>query len=79
MEVDVHDSNLDVVTRYYGTSWQDEADFPTNYQLIDHGNSSESWAGTSVEQVILDWMTKMPSNRWPNWLVSWVENSCLEK
>jgi len=77
METEVYDDNLDVIIRYYGTPWQDEADFPMNFQFIDLGNDSASWTGTKLEATVLNWMRKMPSNKWPNWVVRKILNSWI--
>jgi len=68
METEVYDT-VDVVVRYYGTDLVKEADFPMNFQLIDLGDGM-AWTAETIEDTIMEWMTKMPEGRWPNWVVS---------
>ena len=68
METEVYD-DVDVVVRYYGTDQVKEADFPMNFRLIDLGEGS-AWNALSIESTIMEWMTKMPEGKWPNWVVS---------
>lgn len=70
METEVYNNDIDIIMRYYGTSWQDEADFPMNFLLIDIGNDAQMWSGTSIQATVLSWMQNMPQSRWPNWVVS---------
>uniref|UniRef100_H2ZR39 Glycosyl hydrolase family 13 catalytic domain-containing protein n=1 Tax=Ciona savignyi TaxID=51511 RepID=H2ZR39_CIOSA len=67
METEVYD-DVDSVIRYYGTPWVDEADFPMNFRLIDLEHAS-AWTGTAIETTVLEWMTKMPAGKWPNWVI----------
>ncbi|XP_078482132.1 amino acid transporter heavy chain SLC3A1-like [Ciona intestinalis] len=73
METEVYD-DIDTVIRYYGTPYVDEADFPMNFKLIDLQNPT-SWTGSTIESTVLQWMRKMPSSKWPNWVIGNHDNS----
>ena len=53
--------------KYYGT-FEREADFPFNFDLIPLG-STGSISGAEVRQLVDNWMFKMPFGRTPNWVV----------
>ncbi|CBY08182.1 unnamed protein product [Oikopleura dioica] len=61
--------------KYYG-SYEREADFPFNFDLIPLGLSG-SIKGAEVRQLIDNWMFKMPFGRTPNWVVGNHDNTRL--
>nr|CAB3266277.1 neutral and basic amino acid transport protein rBAT-like [Phallusia mammillata] len=77
METEVYNEDIDIIMRYYGTEWQEEADFPMNFLLIDIGNDPSSWSGKNIEATVLKWMQNMPQSKWPNWVVGNHDNSRL--
>lgn len=61
--------------KYYG-SYEREADFPFNFDLIPLGLSG-SIKGHEVRELIDNWMFKMPFGRTPNWVVGNHDNTRL--
>ncbi|GCC33011.1 hypothetical protein chiPu_0011477 [Chiloscyllium punctatum] len=57
---------------YYGTSIQQEADFPFNFYLID---LYKEMSGNGVFKIVDYWMRNMPAGKWPNWVVGNHDNS----
>ncbi|XP_043551578.1 neutral and basic amino acid transport protein rBAT-like [Chiloscyllium plagiosum] len=57
---------------YYGTSIQQEADFPFNFYLID---LYKEMSGDGVFKIVDYWMRNMPAGKWPNWVVGNHDNS----
>ncbi|XP_067844877.1 amino acid transporter heavy chain SLC3A1 [Heptranchias perlo] len=57
---------------YYGTPFQQEADFPFNFYLID---LYKEMSGNGVFKIVDYWMRNMPAGKWPNWVVGNHDNS----
>ncbi|XP_078413315.1 amino acid transporter heavy chain SLC3A1 [Cetorhinus maximus] len=57
---------------YYGTPIQQEADFPSNFYLID---LYKDLSGNGVLKIVDYWMRNMPAGAWPNWVVGNHDNS----
>uniref|UniRef100_V9KE73 Amino acid transporter heavy chain SLC3A1 n=1 Tax=Callorhinchus milii TaxID=7868 RepID=V9KE73_CALMI len=51
---------------YYGTEIEEETDFPFNFYLID---LYKEISGNGVFKIVDSWMSKMPTGKWPNWMV----------
>lgn len=66
METEVYDSDLEVITRYYGTDLVKEADFSMNFQFIE---LTAPWTTVNVQDTVKAWMDKMDGKYWPNWTV----------
>ena len=70
MEVETDFGNtVDTLTRYYGNEYTKEADLPANNRFMEFTGSSQ-WTGTTVGGEVEEWLSSMPTARWPNWRVS---------
>lgn len=61
---------IETVMLYYGNHG-DEFHFPFNFFLVENAN----WTGTSVSQIVADWLDHMPKGAWPNWVLGNHDNS----
>jgi len=67
MEVETDFGNtVDTLTRYYGNEYTKEADLPANNRFMEFTGSSQ-WTGTTVGGEVEEWLSSMPTARWPNW------------
>lgn len=61
-------SRIDIVMKYYGNGSVPGSHIPFNFGFItDLGKDSSAY---DIENVIKRWMTNMPTNEVPNWVVS---------
>ncbi|XP_044284994.1 neutral and basic amino acid transport protein rBAT isoform X2 [Varanus komodoensis] len=59
------DDSIQETMMYYGTSFIQEADFPSNLYLMN----MEQISGNSIFEMVALWMKNMPQGKWPNWAV----------
>ncbi|XP_054758477.1 amino acid transporter heavy chain SLC3A1-like [Lytechinus pictus] len=63
------ESNTSYVQSYYGTSDEEEANLPMNFNLLKMGDpmgQGGEITGRELEDLIRDWLTKMDDSNWPN-------------
>lgn len=61
-------SPLDIVMGYYGNDTTKGAHFPFNFMFVNQ--FSQQSDAYQVYDMVKFWMTHMPKDKWPNWVVS---------
>ena len=61
-------SNIEHMIEYYGNSTHNGADSPFNFLLITYFNKTST--ANQLQDVIHSWYTRMPKDKWANWVVS---------
>lgn len=61
-------SPIDIVMKYYGDGQREGSHIPFNFLFIEQLNNNSN--ANDYEATIYNWMSNMPTNRIPNWVVS---------
>lgn len=69
-------SSIDIVMKYYGDGRREGSHIPFNFFFIEQINNNSN--ANDYKRTIDYWMSNMPLNRVPNWVVSAVTSRCIK-